>query len=426
MKLNVRWRARRLWSAIVAGLAWGALAAEAAAQVNLGDLGDLRPWGVETWNGWESLGGVTSGASDCVATAANRLDCFTRIPGGNFVRNQWNGQSWSGPILLAGVEPESFFDSRAECVTWGADHIDCFLRRESDKQVFRRSIHGTFVTGWEALGGALSTDPDCVTTQAERLSCFGRGMDGVLWRNDFDGNIWSGWSQVAGAQMLQMTRPSCVVFRNEIHCLIVSPQSTLRQVHFSALGVQGRDMQGGQVVDAAPGIPPSPKCYVTLGPDLNGNFDDRIHCFAPRPGFLGRWGFGGPGSNQNWSLSDFGGNFGGGDWDCVVRSEDSINCIELIQNRGSGLGATIQSVTVRHRYWVANQGINIENLSLPFAGNATPAFVRCVSWASDRIDCFATGSPFGATALLHAWLAPSQPPTRFRTTRPITLPPTGN
>lgn len=361
------------------------------------------PTATEQWNGWENLNGSTNSPAECVATQTNRIDCFARTYGAGVTRTQWDGQRWTGPTELGGIAMDSFYDSAAECPTWAPDHIDCLVRRDSDKVAFRRTIHGSFMTGWEWLGGSLSSDPDCVTRAAERLDCFARGDAGDLMRNSFDGNLWTGWSS-QGGQIRDRTKPACVVFRGDILCAVVTPAATLREFRFTANGLVQRDMQGGELASPIPGISESPKCYVSRDPDLNSNADDQVHCFAPRFGLLARWIL--SGTNANWALSDIGGAIGG-DWDCVVRSSGRIDCVELIRSAGTGQPPTPPtSFSLRHRVLETGQSVRMSTVALtPPAG--VPTFIRCVSWAADRIDCFASGSVQQASPLLHAWLGPA-------------------
>lgn len=381
----------------------GVLSAEpAAAQAEL-----LQP--TEQWRGWEPLGGVTAGGPECVVTQVNRIDCFTRTAGGEVVRTHWDGARWSGPTLLGGFPTDATFDSRAECVTWGADHIDCFVRRDSDKTVFQRIIDGHFVSGWMMISPQpMASDPECVSTRLERLDCFARGGDGSLMQISFNGNMWSDWTS-RGGQVHDRTKPSCVVFRGEINCIVVTPRLTLQQVRLTATGLERRDMQGGTVIEPGAGIGPSPKCYVTVDPDPNWAGDDRLHCFAPRQGilpphprFLARWGWDGSG---NWSLSDLGEGFGGlagsGDWDCVVRSTQRIDCVQIVPVPPVASPPAPATTRLLHRVFRLGEGISINDVRLPGVGPVD--YVRCVSWSVDRLDCFVGGEN---SPLRHASLTP--------------------
>lgn len=373
----------------------------------------------ERWFGWESLGGVTHSGVECVATQVNRLDCFASTNGGVISRTSWNGQTWA-TSPMAGA-PLFYLDSRPECISSAADHIDCFARSGDDPTpLFQRTIHGSFMTGWSPMSGALASDPDCLVTGANRLDCIAAGPNGALIRSTFDGNIWSSWA-THGGRLMQISKPSCVVFRQEVNCIFASdpqnsPQNSLRHFQFAPGGIVLRDMQGGQL--QLPGVASlGPKCYVSTDPDPNSHLDDNIHCFAPRIGattsFMARWTFTGQG---NWSISNMGENWGGGDWDCVVRSSQRIDCVELVL---SGPGSQPTGYRLRHRLFQLGQGVTVTDANLPPAGAGVPRFIRCVSWAADRMDCFASG---GGAPLLHAWFMMEEALPVFRPSRPIREP----
>ncbi len=396
-----------------------ALAAAPASAQGPETIERLRPLTVERWSGWEGLGGNTGSCMGCVATQANRIDCFGSATGGAVTRTRWDGQRWIGPTPMGGLQLY-YLEARPECVSYAADHIDCFVRSGSDPALFLRTMHGSFMTGWQALAGHLTSDASCVSLRAERLDCLARGLDGALWHNSFNGDIWSGWIS-RGAQVQQRTNPSCVVFRNEINCIIVTPANVLRHLRFTGAGIDARDMQGGAL--QGPGVNLGPKCYVSLDPDLNSPVDDRIHCFAPRIGssqtYLARWGWNGQG---NWSLSDLGENFSvGSDWDCVVRSSQRIDCVELLVRPPAPGAVSSARSTLRHRMFQLGQPVSITEVALPQGSTGAPSFVSCVSWSADRLDCFAGGA---GAPLHHAWLTP-EPPAIYAPSRPIVRPPGG-
>jgi hypothetical protein len=387
----------------------------------------LEPIAQETWHGWESLGGVTQSGADCVTTQVDRIDCFYSTNGGAIMRSYWDGQRWNGPVSL-NVGPIGgislfYLEARPVCLTWAPDHISCFARsgNNPDPALYQQTL-GLRRARWSPLGGGLTSDPSCVSSQPQRYDCLARGPNGQLSHNSFNGTAWSGWNP-RGGQLLQGANPSCVVFRGEINCIYVNQTTnSLRHIRWpSAGGIDDRDMQGGAL--QTPGVQFGPKCYVSRDPDLNSGHDDQIHCFAPRittinpRGVLARWGWNGQG---NWSLSDLGENFGSNnDWDCVVRSSQRIDCVELIVRPGVA-GATT-TVGLRHRVFRLGQGVSINEVNLPGATGA-PNFIRCVSWGGDvRLDCFATGN---GSPLLHAWLDLTQPVV-LQPAQPRQFPPRG-
>lgn len=243
----------------------------------------------------------------------------------------------------------------------------------------------------------------------QRIDCLAAGPNRELVHASFDGNVWSGWAS-RGGRLMQISKPSCVVFRAEINCIFASePSNSLRHFRFTSTGVEQRDMSGGQL--QLPGVASlGPKCHVSLDPDPNSDHDDLIHCFAPRvagsAAVLARWSWDGRG---NWSLSDLGTNFSFGDWDCVVRGSSRIDCVELLMPPTPPSGASPSGATgirLRHRLFQTGKGVMIEDVTLPNHGAMVPSHIRCIRAITDRLDCFASGN---GTPLLHAWLMVDQP-----------------
>ncbi|MBI3438807.1 MAG: hypothetical protein HY054_09220 [Proteobacteria bacterium] len=393
---------RSAW--LVLGLAF-ALPGAATAQIH-------QPLMIEQWSGWEDLGGALFRGPACTSSQSNRIDCFAVQYGGVIGTRQWAQNTWSAWANVNGVVADSFFSSRPECMSWGPDHVDCFVFRDGDGVPFRRTFHAGFDTGWEALGGALTSAPSCVSTVLRHLDCFGRGGDGQLYRNSFNGDIWSGWSALGG-QLLDRTKPSCVVFRGGIVCVTVFTDSRIQVYQVGSNGASITRPQIGNMVQAiAAGTDPSFRCVVA--PSLNVQ-TSRIECFAPMlapNATLGRWEFDG----ASWGISDTGAITGGissYDWDCVAQQDERVDCVDLIGHGSANLPGQTTSITLRHLKLDFLPSANWETVPLTTpAGAGVPIFLRCTSWGPQRLDCFATGGGFSATHMLHAWL--SLQPARLR------------
>ena len=47
--------------------------------------------------------------------------------------------------------------------------------------------------GWESLGGIILEEPNCVSWGANRIDCFARGTDRAMWHRWWNGSAWGGW-----------------------------------------------------------------------------------------------------------------------------------------------------------------------------------------------------------------------------------------
>ena len=68
---------------------------------------------------------------------------------------------------------------KPECVSWGPNRIDCFVRG-TDDALWTNSWNGSRWRGWESLGGRLEEKPECVSWRLNRIDCFARGADGAM------------------------------------------------------------------------------------------------------------------------------------------------------------------------------------------------------------------------------------------------------
>jgi uncharacterized protein YvpB len=80
----------------------------------------------------------------------------------------------------------------AAAVSSGPNHLDTFIRG-ADNGLWRKHWDGAGWSGWQSLGGLLSSDPAVVTSAGGRLDVFIRGADFALWHRVFDGTTWAGW-----------------------------------------------------------------------------------------------------------------------------------------------------------------------------------------------------------------------------------------
>lgn len=421
----------------LAAAACFAVATPAAAQLQVER---LTPIPGPVWGGWENLEQSTctqaqqaagtcfasNSAPDCVTVGANRLDCFTRVYGGVVARRQWDGQTWQPWNLLSNMAMDSYYASAPECVAWDAGRIDCFISRNGDGVPHQFTVAGgSGAPSWEDRGGVLTSDAECLSPQTGRLYCIGRGTDGALHQNMLVGAGWSGWNGPggqAGEQIQVSTKPSCVTLGARIVCVFVTPSLQLRELSVSLNGTNPayRNVTSGTFSAqdvGADGNQPSPKCVV------NGE----IHCFVPATNggaFLLAW-LSSNGTSP-WTLRDAGSTFVGAahryDWDCVARQSNRIDCMELvIQATRSPRGGGWRPSRVLLRHGVLTPSASSSSwgdAALNTAPTEYPAFLDCLSWGADRIDCFASGG-HDANALWHAWFAPPPPrPTLINPNRP--------
>lgn len=98
--------------------------------------------------------------------------------------------SWSGWESLGGI-----LTSGPTVSSWAANRLDIFVRG-ADMALWHKWWNNAW-SGWEKLGGGLNSDPAAVSWGSKRIDVFVRGTDNALWHKWFN-NGWSGWESLGG------------------------------------------------------------------------------------------------------------------------------------------------------------------------------------------------------------------------------------
>ncbi len=310
------------------------------------------------WGGWESLGGVILEEPNCVSWGANRIDCFARGTDRAMWHRWWNGSAWGGWESLGGVILEE-----PNCVSWGANRIDCFARG-TDRAMWHRWWNGSAWGGWESLGGIILEQPNCVSWGANRIDCFARGTDRAMWHRWWNGSAWGGWESLGG---IILEQPNCVSWgANRIDCFARGTDRAMWHRWWNGSAWGGWESLGGIILE-------QPDC-VSWGAN-------RIDCFA-RGTDRAMW-------HRWWNGSAWGGweSLGG-----VILEQP--NCVSWGANRIDCF-ARGTDAAMWHRWWNGSAWGGWESL-----GGVILEQPNCVSWGADRIDCFARGTD---RAMWHRW-----------------------
>lgn len=95
----------------------------------------------------------------------------------------FDGTRWSGWQSLGGV-----LTSDPEVSSWAPGRLDVFARDTNNAMVHRSYAGGW--SAWEDLGGRFVGGPGAVSWDANRIDVFGRGTDNALWHKNWDGRSW--------------------------------------------------------------------------------------------------------------------------------------------------------------------------------------------------------------------------------------------
>ncbi|HLN35132.1 MAG TPA: tyrosinase family protein [Nitrososphaeraceae archaeon] len=106
---------------------------------------------------------------------------------------------WSGWEDLGGI-----ITSAPSVASWAANRLDCFVRGQ-DSHMWHKWWNGSSWSGWEDLGGKITAAPAVASRGTNRLDCFVKGQDNALWYKWIDSSVvhghpgvWSGWHSLGG------------------------------------------------------------------------------------------------------------------------------------------------------------------------------------------------------------------------------------
>lgn len=106
--------------------------------------------------------------------------------------------SWSGAWEVVDSMPlTNLTQGPVGAVSWGPGRIDVFMEGPNNELEHKWFDNGQWSSGWENLGGILTSPPVIASPRPGLLAVMTRGTDGHLWVIWFDSNIgWSGWNDV--------------------------------------------------------------------------------------------------------------------------------------------------------------------------------------------------------------------------------------
>ena len=132
-----------------------------------------------------------NGAVAAESWGANRIDTFIRGQDKALWHKWWDG-SWSGWESLGGI-----LTSGPASASWGPNRLDVFVRG-TNAALWHKSWAGAGWSAWQSLGGVLTSDPGAVSWGPNRIDVFVRGTNQALWHKWWTGAAWSGWESLGG------------------------------------------------------------------------------------------------------------------------------------------------------------------------------------------------------------------------------------
>ncbi|AFD07337.1 C1 family peptidase [Solitalea canadensis] len=263
-------------------------------------------------------------------------------------------KGWQGWESLGGG-----ITSKPDAVSWDNNRIDV-VARGLDSAVWHRWWNGTAWFGWESLGGGIQGAPSICSWANGRLDIFAVGLNHHLYHKWYQGG-WSGWEDLGG---LLSSDPSCVSWgNNRIDIFARGTDSALWHKWWDGAWY-GWESLGG-VLTSAPTV-----CSWASGRlDIfaRGTNNSLFHKW-----YEGQW--------SNWE-------------DLNAQLFDNPGAVSWGPNR-IDVFFPGQNNHMMHKWW-NGQWSGVEDL-----GGVLSSGVGVSSWAANRLDCFVMGTN---SQLYHKW-----------------------
>ena len=265
------------------------------------------------------------------------------------------GGVWSGWENLGGQ-----ITSRPNAVSWGANRIDV-VARGTDSAVWHRWWDGSHWNGWESLGGTIQGAPSICSWANGRLDIFAIGMNHHLYHKWFQGG-WSGWEDLGG---VLSSEPASVSWgNNRIDIVARGMDSAMWHLWWDGHW-HGWESLGGTIT-SAPAI-----CSWASG---------RLDCFARGTDnkLWHKW------FSNGWSGWE---NLGADMFGSPVAQSWGANRIDVFFPN--------INYAMAHKWWDGTAWSTVEDL-----GGSLASDVGVSSWAVGRLDCFVEGQD---SSMYHKW-----------------------
>jgi murein DD-endopeptidase MepM/ murein hydrolase activator NlpD len=260
--------------------------------------------------------------------------------------NQTTPLAQSGYDSLGGL-----LTSAPAVASWASGRLDVFVR-SGDNALWHKSYHDGGWTGWDSLGGTLTSAPAVASWGAGRLDVFVRGPDASLWHRAYTGGAWTDWESLGG---LLVSGPAVASWgANRLDVFVRGPYDALWHKSFDGTTWSSWDMVGGTL---------------TSEPAVASWGTGRLDVFV-RGQDLAMWHI--SYHDSNWSSWD---SLGGGLNSGAGVASWGVNRLDVFV---AGQDNAVWHTWYDGTSWSAWQS----------AGGQTVATPAAVSWGPGRVDAF--------------------------------------
>jgi hypothetical protein len=170
--------------------------------------GNERP---AIWRGWQSLGGNASSRPVFVLPLRQGVEnpiphIFARAADGSVIYTQRTAGGWTGWTSLGGYilgAPAVVKTGSGNPLEGSATQPLMVIARGGDNGLYVNQQIGAGWSGWQALGGAATSDPVAVqrvgsSELQKQVQLFARNGNGAVMTRLYNGFGWEGWQDLGG------------------------------------------------------------------------------------------------------------------------------------------------------------------------------------------------------------------------------------
>ena len=280
----------------------------------------------------------------------------------DYFRCRWSGWEDLGGIITSGPAAAS----------WAANRLDCFAKGQNN-HMFHKWWNGAAWSGWEDLGGVIDNTPAAVSWGPNRIDTFVRGMDNHMYHKWWNGAAWSGWEDLGGIITSGPAVASWGV--NRLDCFAKGSNNHMFHKWWNGAAWSGWEDLGG-VIDGSPtAVSWGPNRIDTFVRGMDNHMYHKWWNGAVWSGWedLGGIITAGPAA-ASWAVNRL---------DCFAKGADNALWYKWVDR------SIVHGHAGTFSGWHSLGGV-IDN---------EPA---AVSWGPQRIDCFVRGMN---NHMYHKWLA---------------------
>lgn len=254
--------------------------------------------------------------------------------------------------------------SQPNAVCWDKNRIDV-VARGLDSGVYHRWWNGSSWQGWEDLGGKIQGAPSISSWDDGRLDIFATGLDYQLYHKWYQGG-WSGWSPLGG---MLTSAPSAVSWGpNRIDIFARGTDSAMWHIWWDGSRWHSWENLGG---------------VITSAPAVCSQGDRKLDCFARGT------------DNKLWQKS-FNRTSGWSGWS-RVSNDLLMGAPSAVSTKDGNIEVFFRGTKyhMMRKTWNGTSWTETEDL-----GGVLSSDIGVCSWEADRIDCFAEGMD---SSMYHKW-----------------------